>query len=43
MAAVPDAHGRIHMASLAGALGGARFTDLVDVKSGRDHVKVSVW
>jgi hypothetical protein len=43
MAAVPDAHGRIRMADLAGALGSTRFTDLVDVQSGNDHVKVSVW
>ncbi len=43
MAAVPDAHGRIRMADVAGALGGTRFTDLVDVRSGGDHVTVSVW
>jgi hypothetical protein len=43
MAAVPDAHGRIRLADLAGALGSTRFTDLVDVHSGGDHVKVSVW
>jgi len=43
MAAVPDAHGCIRLADLAGALGSIRFTDLVDVHSGGDHVKVSVW
>jgi len=43
LAALPDAQGRIPMASLAGALGGVRFTDLVDVRSGDDHVKVYVW
>ncbi len=43
LAAVPDAQGRISMASLAGALGGVRFTDLVDVRSGNDHVKVYVF
>ncbi len=43
MAALPDSQGRIPMASLAGALGGVRFTDLVDVRSGDDHVKVYVW
>ncbi len=43
MAALPDSQGRIPMASLAGALGGVRFTDLVDVRSGNDHVKVYVW
>ena len=43
MAAIPDADGRIPMVSLAGALGGVRFTDLVDVRSGNDHVKVYVF
>jgi hypothetical protein len=43
MAALPDSQGRIPMANLAGALGGVRFTDLVDVRSGDDHVKVYVW
>ena len=43
MAALPDTEGRIPMASLAGALGGVRFTDLVDVRSGNDHVKVYVF
>lgn len=42
-AAVPDAHGRIRKGDLAVALGSTRFTDLVDVRSGRDHVTVSVW
>jgi hypothetical protein len=42
-AAVPDAHGRIRMADVAGALGSTRFTDLVDVRSGGDQVTVSVW
>ena len=43
MAAVPDAHGRIRMADLVVALGSTRFTELADVHSGADHVKVSVW
>ena len=43
MAAIPDSDGRIPMVSLAGALGGVRFTDLVDVRSGNDHVKVYVF
>jgi hypothetical protein len=42
-AAMPDEHGRIRLSALAGALPGVRFRDLVDVKSGEDHVKVSVW
>jgi len=41
--ALPDEHGRIHTASLAGALGAVRFTDLVDVRNGDDHVRVYVW
>src|SRR5260370_31449655 len=43
LAAVPDSQGRIPMASLAGALGGVRFKDLVDVRSGNDHVKGYVF
>ncbi len=42
-AALPDDHGRLHLMDLAASLGGARFTDLVDVRSGNDHVKVTVW
>jgi hypothetical protein len=41
--ALPDEHGRIRTAALAGALGGLRFTDLVDVQDGKDHVRVWVW
>jgi len=41
--ALPDEHGRIHTAALAGALGGVRFTDLVEVQDGNDHVRVWVW
>ena len=43
MQALPDKDGRIHTAALAGALGGLRFTDLVDVQDGNDHVRVYVW
>ena len=43
MAAVPDAHGRIRLADVAGALGSTRFTEIADVRSGVDHVRVSVW
>jgi hypothetical protein len=41
--ALPDEHGRIRTAALAGALGGVRFTDLVEVHDGDDHVRVWVW
>jgi hypothetical protein len=43
MQALPDRHGRIHTAALAGALSSVRFTDLVDVRDGKDHVRVYVW
>jgi hypothetical protein len=41
--ALPDEHGQIRTAALAGALGGVRFTDLVEVQDGNDHVKIWVW
>jgi len=41
--ALPDEHGRVRTAALAGALGSVRFTDLVDVQDGKDHVRVYVW
>jgi hypothetical protein len=41
--ALPDEHGRIRTAALAGALGAVRFTDLVDVRDGDDHVRIYVW
>jgi len=41
--ALPDAHGHIRLSRLAGALGGVRFTDLVEVKSERESVRVWVW
>lgn len=41
--ALPDQQGRIRTAALAGALGAVRFTDLVDVRDGNDHVRVYVW
>lgn len=43
MQALPDGSGRIHTAALAGALSSVRFTDLVDVQDGKDHVRVYVW
>ena len=41
--ALLDEHGHIRTAALAGALGGVRFTDLVEVQDGNDHVRVWVW
>jgi hypothetical protein len=41
--ALPGADGRIRTAALAGALGSVRFTDLVEVHDGKDHVRVWVW
>lgn len=43
LAALPGRDGRIRTAALAGALAGVRFTDIVDVKDGDDHVRVWVW
>jgi hypothetical protein len=40
--AVP-ADGRIDASALVGALRQARLTKLVDVRSGKDHVQVSIW
>jgi hypothetical protein len=36
-------HGEITPATLVGLLGRARLTTLADVRSGDDHVRVSVW
>ncbi len=41
--ALPDRNGHIRGAALAAALGSVRFTDLVDVRDGKDHVKIYVW
>ena len=41
--ALPGPDGRIRTAALAGALGSLRFTDLVEVHDGNDHVRVWVW
>jgi hypothetical protein len=43
LSALPGPDGRIRTAALAGALSGVRFTDLVDVQDGNDHVRVWVW
>ena len=41
--ALPDEHGRIRTGALAAALGTVRFTKLVDVQDGNNHVRISVW
>jgi hypothetical protein len=41
--ALPGPDGRVRTAALAGALSSLRFTDLVEVQDGNDHVKVWVW
>ncbi len=41
--ALPGPDGRIRTAALAGALSSLRFTDLVEVHDGNDHVRVWVW
>jgi hypothetical protein len=41
--ALPGPDGRIRTAALAGALSSVRFTDLVDVQDGKDHVRIWVW
>ncbi|HEY7515043.1 MAG TPA: hypothetical protein VIC87_11220 [Vicinamibacteria bacterium] len=43
LAAMPDASGQVRTGELATSLWSARFTDLVEVHEGDDHVKVSVW
>lgn len=43
MSALPDSDGQISTMKMAGALGAVRFTDLVEVKDGNDHVRVWVW
>jgi hypothetical protein len=41
--ALPDSDGRISTLAMAGSLGGVRFTDLVEVHDGNDHVRIWVW
>lgn len=43
LSALPDSEGRISALDLAGTLGTVRFTDLVEVHDGNNHVKVWVW
>jgi hypothetical protein len=41
--ALPDEHGTIRTTALAAGLGALRFTDLVDVQDGTDHVRIYVY
>jgi hypothetical protein len=41
--ALPEDGGTISPSALAGALGSARFTDLVDVRTADEHVRVTVY
>jgi hypothetical protein len=41
--ALPDRHGRVRLGALASSLGSVRFTDLVNVRSGNDQVRIWVW
>jgi hypothetical protein len=41
--ALPDEQGHIRTVALAGALSSVRFTDLVDVQDGDDHVRFWFW
>jgi hypothetical protein len=43
MSALPGEDGRVSTLALAGSLGAVRFTDLVEVRDGNDHVRVWVW
>jgi hypothetical protein len=43
LSALPGEDGQIRMGSLAAALGGVRFTDLVEVRDGDDRVRIYVW
>jgi len=43
LSALPDREGRVSTLALAGSLGAVRFTDLVEVHDGENHVRVWVW
>ncbi len=43
LSALPDRQGHISTTALAAALGGVRFTNLVDVRDGNEHVRIYVW
>jgi hypothetical protein len=41
--ALPDARGRVSTSALAASLWSARFTDVVEVHDGNDHVSVKIY
>jgi hypothetical protein len=43
LSALPDASGRVSTAALAASLWSARFTDVVDVQDGNDHVTIKIY
>jgi hypothetical protein len=43
LSALPDANGRVSTTALAASLWSARFTDVVDVQDGNDHVKIKIY
>ena len=43
MSALPDSDGQISTLKMAGALGAVRFSDLVEIHDGNDHVRIWVW
>ena len=43
MSALPDSDGKLSTLAMAGSLGAVRFTDLVEVHDGNDHVRIWVW
>jgi hypothetical protein len=40
---LPRDGGRLRASDVVGALRSARFTSIVDVRSGDDHVRISIW
>ncbi len=43
MSALPGPDGRISTLKMAGALSAVRFSDLVEIHDGDDHVRIWVW
>ncbi len=43
LSALPDSDGQISTLAMAGSLSALRFTDLVEVHDGNDHVRIWVW
>jgi hypothetical protein len=41
--ALPDSEGRLSSLAMAGSLSSLRFSDLVEVHDGNDHVRIWVW